>query len=125
MERTVAVKRLAKLLGKDMGYRVYSDAPSAEERARLKAESPALLAAREEAKKAKEERCRAILDADQEYQRLCAVHTEAAKAMARASSQLHSYKITVGIASNVGAFSLFRVAAQGDSWEQVIEKLEK
>ena len=119
MERTVALKKLERLLGKKLGYRVAANAPTPEERATAKA---ALAPAIEEYNKLKEQRdarYRAVLAADAEYQNLVAAQNAARERMNKLSSITHHHKITVG--TSEGMF--FRVHAEGDSWEDVIDKL--
>ena len=119
MERTVAIKQLGKILGKSLGYRVDPKAPAAEERLEAKQQLPALIAAKKQAEDAMEARRKAILAADAEYQSLVAAHKAARDATAAASAIANRYKFTVGTSTNL----FFHVKAQGDSWEDVIQKL--
>jgi len=117
MQRAVAIKKLAGMLGKTMGYRVDPDAPTAEERAEAHQQMPALNAAKAEAEKAMRERRAAILAADPLYQELTAAYMEARERSARMYGLTHRFKFTVGKSSSL----FFHVMAQGDSWEEVIE----
>lgn len=119
MERAVAVKTLGKMLGKSLGYRVNPKAATAEERAIVKQQLPALTVAKQEAEKAMKDRREAILAADQQYQDLIAAYKEARECQERAFSITRHYKITVGTSNGM----FFHVRAEGDSWEEVIEKL--
>jgi hypothetical protein len=119
MERAVAIKKLGKLLGKSLGYRVDPDAPSAEERAEAKQQLPALNAAKQQAGEAMEARRTAILASDAEYQRLVETYRIARKNSAAALSIVGRYRVTVGTSGDL----FFHVKAQGDSWEDVITKL--
>lgn len=119
MERVVAMKKLGKMLGKSFGYRVDPKAPTAEERAAALQRLPALSAARQEAEKAMTDRKAAVLAADQEYQALVAAFRAAREAQGNAGSTARHFKITVG--NSNGMF--FHVKAEGDSWEDVIEKV--
>ena len=119
MERTVAVKTLGKLLGKRLGYRIDTKAPTREERVVAQA---ALTPAIEERKKLQEQRdarSKAILAADAEYQSLVAAYRVARDQVDKLSSITRYYKITVG--TSEGMF--FHIRAEGDSWEEVIDKL--
>ncbi len=119
MERSVAINKLGKLLGKSLGYRMDPKAPTQEERDAAREE----LRAANETKKSLNERMDArrleILQADPEYQRLKADCSEARKRCDALCSITAHYKITVGTSNGL----FFHVRAQGDSWEQVIEKL--
>jgi hypothetical protein len=122
MERTVALKKLGALLGKDFGWRINPKACTREEREEAKLALPALSAAARQAETAAEDRRKAVLAADEEYQRLRREWIEARRASGDASSKTHSYRFTVG---NSVAGMFFSVKAEGDSWEEVIEKLRK
>lgn len=119
MERIVALKRLRKLLGNELGYRINPKAPDADEREEAKAKLPALITARRQVEKAMQDRRRELLE-DRTYQELVAAHGEACKLANEAMSLCHSYKFTVG-KSVAGLF--FHVKAQGDSWEEVIKSV--
>jgi hypothetical protein len=120
MERVVAIKRLGKMLGKSLGYRVDPKAPTREEREEAHRQLPALTAAKKEAEKAMADRREAILAADKEYQDLVAAWKEAKLNADKAFSLTHHFKFTVGTSNGM----FFHVKAQGDSWEDVIEKLD-
>jgi hypothetical protein len=121
MERAVAIKKLGKILGKSLGYRVDPKAPDQDDRD----EARTKLTAASEAKKLLNERMiarsREILEADAEYQQLKAAYGEARKSCEELSEIVRSYRFTVGTSSGM----FFMVKAQGDSWEQVIAKLTK
>ena len=121
MERATAIKKLGKLLGKPLGYRINPKAATADERAAAKAEQGAAVAARNQLERQKNERMRAVLVADQEYQSLNAAYKTAKKHADELSSMLYSYKFTVGVSNGV----FFMVKAQGDSWEDVIHQVEE
>ena len=63
----------------------------------------------------------AVLNADQEYQTLKAAHQEARVHFDKLLSQSGHFKVTVGKSNGL----FFEVLAQGDSWEDVIEKIAK
>ncbi len=120
MERAVALKKLGTLLGKKLGYRIDSKAPTPEERATAKLELTALLEERNKLQAQKEARYQAVLAADPEYQKLKADYLAMRKKGEELSSLVRHHKITVG--TSEGMF--FLVKAEGDSWEEVINKIE-
>jgi predicted ribosome quality control (RQC) complex YloA/Tae2 family protein len=121
MERAVAIKKLGKLLGKSLGYQVRADAPTAEERAQATEEAKALNAEYKVAEEAEAARRRAILEGDAEYQRLRAETKRLRDAKDMAWSVSRRFKITVGRSNSM----FFSVEAEGDSWEDVIEQIER
>jgi len=120
MERSVAIKKLVKVLGPSVGYRVDDKAPTPEQREDAKAALPVAIAKRDSWKEKRDARYRAILEADQEYQTLRAAHNDAREHVDRLSSMTRHYKITVGVSNSM----FFHIKAEGDSWEEVIEKLQ-
>lgn len=124
MERAVAVKKLAQLLGKNMGYRVNPKAPTAEERQAAKEALPALSAALHEAQKAMHDRRERLLAEDSEYQTLIKTYEAAENLRGKTRGITSSYKFTVGTSMSVGGLGMFNVRAEGDSWEEVIAKLQ-
>ena len=121
MERAVAVKKLTKLLGKSMAFEVNSKAPDEDDRNAARAELKEAVADREVVSKTMEARRQEILQADPEYQRLKAEYTVLRQRCDRLSSITRSYRFTAGTANSM----FFHVRAQGDSWEEVIAKLNK
>ena len=119
MERSVALRRLRRILGDRLGYRIDPKAPTPEERAAAKAELEASLDQFEELKKLRDARHQAILAADEGYQSLKAACEAARERRDQLSSIRARYKITVGVSGDL----FFVVRAQGDSWEEVIAKL--
>ena len=119
MERSVAIKKLGKLLGKRLGYRVDRDAPDAETRAAVRQQLPGLRAAERKVEAAMDARRAALLAADPEYQALAEAFKLARAGRQAAAAATSRYRITVGISGAV----FFHVKAQGDSWEDVIAKL--
>lgn len=120
MERTVALKKLEKLIGKKMAWRINPKAPTPDERAAARLALPPAIAERDTLRKQQTDRQRAILEGDEEYQRLIIATKEASAIADRLSSLTRAFKITVGDTSS-GLF--FMVKAEGDSWEDVIAKL--
>lgn len=119
MERTVALKRLEKLLGKKLGYRIDPKAPTSEERQAARTALHEAIAERNKIKEQRDARYKAILAADGEYQALFAAAKAASERADKLSSATRHFKITVG--TSEGMF--FVVKAEGDSWEDVIDKL--
>ena len=119
MERSVAIRKLGKLLGKKLGWRVNTKAPTKEERAVAKAELPAAIQERNKLKERRDERYKAILTADTEYQSLFAAHRAASERTDKLEAMTRWHKITVGISEDL----FFVVKAEGDTWEEVIGKL--
>lgn len=121
MERAVALKKLGKLLGKSMGYRVDLKAPDQDDRdealTKLKEERPK----KEALRKQMDARVAELLKADEEYQRLKAEHEVSKKRCDEQSYICNRYRFTVGIMGQL----FFSVKAQGDSWEEVIALVEK
>jgi hypothetical protein len=120
MERAVAVKKLGKLLGKNLGYRIADKAPTKEERAAAQKALIGAVAHRNALKEKRDERYRAILAADAEYQQLHAEHRAASEHVNELSSITRHYKITVGISNSM----FFHIKAEGDSWEEIIDKVQ-
>jgi hypothetical protein len=118
MERVVAIKKLGKLLGKSLGYRVDPKAPTSEERAEAKRQLPALTEARQQAERALNDRRKELL-ADPQYIELVGAYQDAKRRVDEAFSITHHYKITVGTSNGM----FFHIKAQGDSWEDVIGKV--
>jgi len=120
MERSVAIKKLGKLLGKQMAYRVDPKAPTPEERAAAREQLKAACAERDKLVEQLEARRKAILEVDAEYQSLKAARELAGKKVDKLGWIARHYKITVGTLNSL----FFSVRAEGDSWEQVIAKIE-
>jgi hypothetical protein len=121
MERTVAVKKLSRLLGKNLGYQVDPRAPDRDERMAAHERLPALTEAKKKAEEAARLRREAILANDPEYQELVAAHKRTREEWSKAAGQARAHKFTVGTSSGL----FFHVKAQGDSWEEVIEKVSR
>lgn len=119
MQRIVAIKKLGKMLGKTFAYRIDPKAPTLEQRDEARQQLPALIAARQEAKDALDAR-RAELLADPQYCALLTALKAAREATERAHYVTRHYKITVGNSSGI----FFHIRAEGDSWEEVIAKLQ-
>lgn len=120
MERTVAIRKLTKLLGKNLYWRVRNNAPTREEREAAQAALPAARAERQALKEKREAKCLELLN-DPEYRQLVAADNAAYERYEKLRSLSWSYKIAVG--HNVGLG--FHIKAEGDSWEEVIDKLQQ
>jgi len=77
MERAVALKKLRKLLGNNLGYRVDDTAPTPDQREAARAGLRPAIEDRNKLSEKREERMKAILAADAEYQSLCIAHKAA------------------------------------------------
>lgn len=121
MERAVALKKLGKLLGKSLGYRVDPKAPDADEREEARTALKIMGAERDDLKSKMDARRQAILEGDAEYQSLRAAWTTAKDRADKLSWRTHHYRFTAGVMNSM----FFMVKAQGDSWEEVIAKIEK
>ena len=121
MERAVAIKKLSKYFGKSFGYRIDPKAPDQEERDAALVELRQAIPRRGAISRAMEDRREKVLHADAEYQRLKLEYAEAEKACSALSSITRHYRITVGTSNSM----FFHVKAQGDTWEQVIGKLNE
>lgn len=119
MEREVAIKKLGKILGKSLGYRVDPTAPDQEGRDKARAKMKDAGAKRDALRKQKDARMSALLQGDAEFQQLKAALTEAQKHCDELMGIASHYKITVGVSNSI----FFEIKAQGDSWEDVIAKL--
>jgi uncharacterized coiled-coil DUF342 family protein len=121
MERHIAIKKLTKLLGKNLGYRVDLKAPYKDERDEARAKLKEVGVEREALREKVRARCNALLAADEEYQRLKADMTVASKTWDELASKSRHYRFTAGVMNS----AFFVVKAQGDSWEEVIDKIQK
>lgn len=121
MQRSTALKKLNALFGKSAGYRIDDKAPTPEERAAAKAELQDAVAERDRLRAAKNARYEAVLKADPEYQALAEASRAASRRTDKLSWTTRHYKITVGKSSMNGLF--FSVMAEGDTWEEIFDKL--
>ena len=120
MERAVAIKKLTRILGGSLAYRVDPKAPKADDRAAARAQLADAVEARKGLQERVEARRAAVLKVDTEYQNLLKAYEIAKKHTDSLSSVMRHHKFTVGV--NNGMF--FVVRAEGDTWEEVIGKLE-
>jgi hypothetical protein len=122
MRREDAIKKLTKLLGKKLGYRVDPKAPDHDERANAREQLEGFRAERDRLRTQKELRLKAILAADEEYQRLKVELDAHSKRCDELIGITLQYRFTAGYFMAAG---FFVIKAQGDSWEEVIAKLQK
>jgi len=119
MERAVAIRKLGKILGKSLGYRVDPKAPDQDDRDEARAKLRDATPKRDALSKALDARRAEVLQADVEYQRLKAEHAKAKKDCDELFGITCRYRFTVGTSNSM----FFIIKAQGDSWEEVIAKL--
>jgi uncharacterized protein YqfA (UPF0365 family) len=125
MERSIAIRKLHKILGKGFGYRENHKALDKAGREAARAELKAANAERESLRAAADARRNEILAQDQDYQTKLAAYQAARKRAERLMSHTHSYRVTVGTCSNAGGFGFFHVKAEGDNWQEVFDKVTK
>lgn len=121
MERSVALKKLSKILGKNCGYQIDPKAPDQDERDAAKAELPAAREDQERLEKARQERASFLLRNDNEYQILKKAHEVAKERREKLSEMMRWYRITVGVSTSL----FFEIKAQADTWDEIFAKLEK
>lgn len=122
MDRATALNKLRKRFGKNFGYRVDPNAPKQEDRDAARAALGPACKERDALVQRLEERRKAILQADAEYQQLLEQSRAARKAVDKLGSITRHHKITIGETVMGGLY--FSVHAEGDSWEQIFEKLD-
>jgi hypothetical protein len=123
MEKSIAVKKLSKIIGKGFGYQLNSKAADKEGREAAKAQMKDAVAERNRLSEEMEARRKAILAGDQEFQTRLVAYRAARKHVNDLSGIIHSHRITVGFTNSVGGFGFFHVKAQGDNWDDVVEKV--
>ena len=121
MDRQVAIRKLTKILGKSLGYRVDPTAPTKDQRDEAKAALIPAIEKRKAIGQKRDERYRAILAADPEYQSLAAAYKEASAEVDRLAAITRHFKMTVGVVNDL----FFSVRAEGDSWEEILATLER
>ena len=121
MERAVALKKLRKILGDKLGYRVDPRAPDQDDRDEAKPKLKEAQAREAQLEREMNQRKRELLEADGEYQNLKKAYEITSQYRKDLLSITMSYRFTVGISGEM----FFHVKAQGDSWEEIISKLQK
>jgi hypothetical protein len=124
MDRSIAIRKLHKIIGKGFGYRENTKAGTREDREKAKAALKVASAERQRLNEALEARKRLLLSGDEEYQKTLAAYREAGKRTSALSAKSHSYRVTVGTSQDVGGLGFFMVKAEGDSWQEVLEKVQ-
>lgn len=120
MTKQEGVKALSRVFGKKAMWRVNDKASSAQERTDAFCALAEARAREAAAKNARDERYRAILAADGEYQTLLAEYKQATADRECLLSRSLSYRVTIG--RNEGMF--FAVEAQGDNWADALRQLK-
>lgn len=126
MNRTQIMSRLKKLMpGVNPAYRINEKAPtSPEERAEMLAKYEQAVADDARLGKALNQRTSALQAADEEYQRLFTERRAAQKG--RTEHHWAKYRrIEAGDSYNLGGFGTFCVWAEGDTWDEVLKKIEQ
>lgn len=119
MERSVAIKKLTKLLGKDIAWRVDLKAPNEEGRIEAREKLKVVGGERDALAKQRDARMQELLQGDAKFQELRAAAKEAKDRADALLGLSHRYRFTVGTRNSM----FFMIKAQGDSWEEVIRKV--
>lgn len=123
MERSAALRKLKKMIGRQAYWTIADGLSSQEKRDRYRARRTAIKSVLQQASDALKARREAILSADAEYQILLAAY----KAASAESEDVRYRDGESGYKFEVGTFNgLFRKPmAYGDTWEEVFAKLER
>jgi hypothetical protein len=124
MNAAQALKIIRKLYGAKATYSYNERAPKADEREELRAQLPALVAARDAARAARDKR-RLELLSDPEYARLRKLADEADTAHSRVLSVSLARRVTVGVMGGVPGLPMFEVKASGDNFQDAIDNARK
>jgi hypothetical protein len=125
MERAIAVKKLRALLGPKLGYKFDPKAPDKDEREAARAELKEAAKIRDDLAKALDLRRKELCDADPQYQTISDGLKVARARLDKLNAVAYRHRVEVGTTTNLGMFNAFRVAAQGDSWEEVIAEVKR
>lgn len=125
MEKSVAVRKLHKILGKGFGYRVDPKALKREDREKAKEELKAALVERNKARDELDARREEILASDQEYQKRLSARMAAQRRVDEIGAKSRSWPITVGVTMDIAGMGMFLVKAEGDNWQEVLDKVTK
>jgi hypothetical protein len=124
MNTAQALKELRKLLGLNAGIQDSKRPTSPELRERQRAARHAGQELKQAAQAAMEARRAEVLKGDTEYQRLLAEYTAARQALDKLPYGQH-YRYSAGSTGRSGiAAMFFTVAAEGDTLEELIEKVK-
>lgn len=125
MDKATAVRKLHKIIGKGFGYQLNPKALDKDGREAAKAELKTANAEKDRASAALEARRQELLAGDQDYQAKLVAYRAARKHAEKLSSQSYACRITVGTTDRVGGFGFFHVKADGDNWQEVLDKVTK
>jgi len=124
MERSVAVKRLHKMLGPKFGYQIDPKALMHDEREAEKEQHQEAVTVRDNTR-AELQRMRtehmAKLEATDEYKAIQLKLEEQKKRAQHLAARQMARRFTVGTSNSL----FFHVAAEGDSWEEIFDKLKE
>jgi seryl-tRNA synthetase len=123
MTRDQAFKKIRKLLGPKAAADVRGDISSPEKRERASESLKFLRTRREELDAKITARQKELLDVP-DFQALLEERRKLRKEVDSFQGEALHYKFMAGRISGVGGISFFHVEAQGDTWEEVIAKLE-
>lgn len=124
MNRNQAVAKLRPMLGKRLAWREDERALTGEAREAALAILEAANARKRELCEARDARRRAVLEADTEYQRLCQAASDAGSEASKMAGRAHRRRVTVGTTSSVGGIGFFHVAADGDNWQEAVDRVK-
>lgn len=119
MNITQAVSKLRTLLGNKAFYRLDPKAPDAEQRAEARLKCIEVRESLAEVKAQLERRREELLNGDSLYLQLDAKRIDLQKYRDDLRNKTLRYKVTIGTANSI----CFFVEAEGDSWNEVFEKL--
>jgi hypothetical protein len=120
MLRAEAARRLRKLFGKHMYFRVYDGISSPENRALALETERGYRRQMEEISRQMDELRKRLL-ADPEYRSLMAAYNELKAAHDKRSGGSTFYRFEAGTLHGVGGMNWFRVECHGDTWEELFE----
>ena len=119
MDKSTALRKLRKILGKKFGYREAPTALVGEQRAQALIDMKGAQQQLQEARRQLTERREALLQIDPEYQRLLGVVRLADSEARLCQSVAYVRRITVGTVGEL----FFHVEAEGDNWQEVVDKV--
>jgi hypothetical protein len=125
MTREQAIKKLRKLLGPKAAINVRDEITSPERRAYALASVRALRVRKDELAARIETRRKELLDVP-DFKAMLDEMAELRKQMNTLSGDAMNYRFEAGtIDEGIPGFNVFHVAAKGDTWEEVIETIER
>ena len=123
MNRTQALAKLKKVLGKKLAYREDPSALIGDDREAAEVKRKLLRDAQHIIRDALEARRVEVLAADAEFQRLSAQYRRTREAADKASGEAYARRIAVGTLIDIAGMGAFSVKAEGDNWQEVVDKL--